>query len=70
MSKYSLPVMWKLLESSNSASSGSGNIKEAIHGLANLLYSLMGESLFEQAQSKPHRLQQKLKDLLGQSFDQ
>ena len=66
VSKYSLPVLWKLLESSSSASSGSGNIKEAVHGLANLLYSLMGESLFEQAQAKSHRLRQKLKELLDQ----
>jgi hypothetical protein len=66
VSKYALPVMWKLLESSSSASTGSGNMKEAVHGLANLLYSLMGQSLFEQAQAKSHRLRQKLKELLDQ----
>ena len=64
VSKYALPVMWKLIDSSSSASSGSGNMKEAVHGLANLLYSLMGESLFEQAQAKSHRLRQKLQELL------
>jgi hypothetical protein len=70
VSKYALPVMWKLLESSSSASTGSGNMKEAVHGLANLLYSLMGQSLFEQAQAKSHRLRQKLKELLDQRLDQ
>ena len=70
LSKYALPVMWKLLESSSSASTGSGNMKEAVHGLANLLYSLMGQSLFEQAQAKSHRLRQKLKELLDQRLDQ
>ncbi|XP_028409704.1 TOG array regulator of axonemal microtubules protein 1-like isoform X3 [Dendronephthya gigantea] len=64
--KHALPVLWKLLESSSSASYGSGNMKESVKSLANLLYSLMGESLFDQAQTKSHRLRQKLKELLDQ----
>jgi hypothetical protein len=38
--------------------------------LGNLLYSLMGQFLFEQAQAKSHRLRQKLKELLDQRLDQ
>lgn len=62
--KHALPVLWKLLESSSSASSGSGNMKEAMNGLSRLLYSLMGESLFEYAAAKSQRIAQKLKELL------
>ena len=66
VSKHALPVLWKRLESSSSASCGCGNIKETVKDLANLLYSFMGRSLFEQAQSKSHRLRQKLKEILDQ----
>lgn len=62
--KYSVPVLWKLLEPARSASFASSTIREAVHNFANYLYSLMGQSLFDLAQAKSNRVSQRLRELL------
>ena len=62
--KHVLPVLWTLLDSTSSASTAGGSTKDALNNLSQLLYSLMGESLFEYAAAKSQRAVQKLKEIV------
>ena len=63
--KHVLPILWSLLQGSgSSATLAGGSTKDALGRLTRQLYSLMGESLVEHAETKSQRIAQKLKDII------
>ncbi|KAJ7379834.1 hypothetical protein OS493_012583 [Desmophyllum pertusum] len=67
ISRYVLPLLWNLLNSTNNGSAGAGNnaVKTSANRLASTLYSCMGRALTEQASSQVPRIQEKLHEIIG-----
>lgn len=67
INRYVVPLIWQLLGSTStgSASSGTGDIKNATIRLTNVVYSCLGKSLVDQSSSQVPRIQERLKDIIN-----